>query len=57
MAALSKNAGATFARYCDWLGYALIRQLRLIYGPTILQVRFYCPRNFATLSIHARKSA
>jgi hypothetical protein len=43
MAALTKNAGATFARYCDWLGYALIRQLRLIYGPTILQVRLYLP--------------
>jgi len=37
MAALTKNASASFARYCDWLGYALIRQLRLIYGPTVLQ--------------------
>lgn len=37
MAALAKNAGATFAHYCDWLGYALIRELRAIYGPQILQ--------------------
>ena len=38
MASLSKNAGASFARYCDWLGYALIREFRAIYGPQILQV-------------------
>jgi hypothetical protein len=37
MAALSKNAGATFARYCDWLGYSLIREIRVVYGPQILQ--------------------
>ncbi len=37
MAPLAKNAGATFARYCDWLGYSLIRQFRAIYGPQILQ--------------------
>lgn len=36
MAALSKNAGASFARYCDWLGYALIKEFRAIYGPQIL---------------------
>lgn len=37
MSALTKNAGATFARYCDWLGYALIREVRIVYGPQILQ--------------------
>jgi hypothetical protein len=37
MAALSKNAGATFARYCDWLGYSLIREVRVVYGPQLLQ--------------------
>lgn len=37
IAALSKNAGASFARFCDWLGYALIREFRAIYGPIILQ--------------------
>lgn len=37
MAALTKNAGATFARYCDWLGYSLIREIRVVYGPQILQ--------------------
>lgn len=36
MAALSKNASASFARYCDWLGYALIKEFRAIYGPQIL---------------------
>lgn len=37
LATLAKNAGATFVRYCDWLGYALIRELRVIYGPQLLQ--------------------
>lgn len=37
IAALAKNAGASFARFCDWLGYALIREFRAIYGPIILQ--------------------
>lgn len=37
LAALTKNASASFARYCDWIGYALIRQMRAIYGPQILQ--------------------
>lgn len=37
MSALTPNGGATFARYCDWLGYALIRQFRAIYGPQTLQ--------------------
>lgn len=37
MAPLTKNAGATFARYCDWLGYAIIKELRAIYGPQVLQ--------------------
>jgi hypothetical protein len=37
MAALTKNASASFARYCDWLGYALIKEFRAIYGPQILQ--------------------
>jgi hypothetical protein len=34
---LAKNAGATFARYCDWIGYAIIREFRAIYGPIICQ--------------------
>lgn len=37
MAALVKNAGASFARFCDWLGYAMIREFRTIYGPNLLQ--------------------
>jgi len=37
IAALSKNVAASFARFCDWLGYALIREFRAIYGPIILQ--------------------
>lgn len=37
IAPLIAGGAATFARYCDWLGYAIIRQLRAIYGPQILQ--------------------
>lgn len=33
--ALSFGAGATFARFVDWEGYAMIEYVKLIYGPNL----------------------